>query len=412
MALNAGTVWEIRTTGAQTNGGGFYDRDPGTSVDYSQQDAAQLALTDIATDGAGTGISSVTGGFTAAMVGNIIFLTGGGANEGWYEITAVADTNTATIDRSAGLNKSSVTGNVGGAWLLGGTLDNNFFTTTQKATGNTVYIKSGTYTLGEAATLRSGAPQLPVKYIGYNIIRGDSPLSTNRPVIDCNTLTLTFGERGVHKNIIFTGTATRVIDGQSASSSWFHNCKYTNTSGTANRHAIQNAGGDSIYSNCEFVSTNGVAINTLSQRAKFIHCYVHDSVRGLAIRNGYMTVIGCIVSSCSTTGIEWSSSGTIYGSTIYNCGTGILSITEESSIFVNNIITECTVGYQQNAGTYTNFLGNNCWNNTTDVVNISKGDTDITADPLLTDPANGDFTLSTGSPCFNTGMTLGASVGL
>lgn len=31
MALTAGTVCEIRTTGSQNAGGGFYDRNPGTS---------------------------------------------------------------------------------------------------------------------------------------------------------------------------------------------------------------------------------------------------------------------------------------------------------------------------------------------------------------------------------------------
>ena len=72
MALTGGTQWEIRADGDETNGGGFYDRDPGTSVDYCQQAAAQLSLSDLTTDGAGTGLGSVTGGFTAAMVGNII----------------------------------------------------------------------------------------------------------------------------------------------------------------------------------------------------------------------------------------------------------------------------------------------------------------------------------------------------
>jgi len=59
MAINAASVWECRAEGAITNGGSFFDADPGTSVDYSQQDAAELALTDLASDGAGTGITSV-----------------------------------------------------------------------------------------------------------------------------------------------------------------------------------------------------------------------------------------------------------------------------------------------------------------------------------------------------------------
>lgn len=110
MALTAGTVCEIRTTGSQNAGGGFYDRNPGTSVDYSQQDSPQLTLTDLATDGAGTGLSSATGGFTAAMAGNLIQITGGTLTAGWYEITAYTDTNNVTIDRSDGLSKSGGNG--------------------------------------------------------------------------------------------------------------------------------------------------------------------------------------------------------------------------------------------------------------------------------------------------------------
>ena len=40
MALDQDYTIELRTTGSDNNGGGFYNRDDGTSVDYSQQDAA------------------------------------------------------------------------------------------------------------------------------------------------------------------------------------------------------------------------------------------------------------------------------------------------------------------------------------------------------------------------------------
>jgi len=46
MALRGDTVWEVRTTGSQNNGGGFSSFWGGT--DYSQQDSAQLAPTDLA----------------------------------------------------------------------------------------------------------------------------------------------------------------------------------------------------------------------------------------------------------------------------------------------------------------------------------------------------------------------------
>jgi hypothetical protein len=51
MALNAAIVWEIRTTGAQTNGGGY--KTGATGTNYSQQAAAQWANLAVTSDGAG-----------------------------------------------------------------------------------------------------------------------------------------------------------------------------------------------------------------------------------------------------------------------------------------------------------------------------------------------------------------------
>jgi len=57
-AINAGTAWECRATGNVANGGGYYNLVPGTSVDYSQQDTAQLSLTDLACVAAAQGTLS------------------------------------------------------------------------------------------------------------------------------------------------------------------------------------------------------------------------------------------------------------------------------------------------------------------------------------------------------------------
>ena len=43
---------------------------------------------------------------------------------------------------------------------------------------------------------------------------------------------------------------------------------------------------------------------------------------------------------------------------------------------------------------------------------IVAGPNSSTSDPLLADPANQDFTYDATSPAFNTGIKLGAAVGL
>jgi hypothetical protein len=51
MAFLSPAVWEVRSTGAAANGGAF-DATSGTpGTDFSQQDAAQIAYTDMVIDG-------------------------------------------------------------------------------------------------------------------------------------------------------------------------------------------------------------------------------------------------------------------------------------------------------------------------------------------------------------------------
>ena len=72
MALSPNTVFEVRLLGNVYNGGGFNDRLPGVSVDYSQQDSAQETFTDLTCSEDSTIIESVIGGFTEEMTGNIL----------------------------------------------------------------------------------------------------------------------------------------------------------------------------------------------------------------------------------------------------------------------------------------------------------------------------------------------------
>lgn len=412
MAINAATVWEIRTTGSQTNGGGFYNRNPGTSVDYSQQDAAQLSLSDIATDGAGTGVSSATGGFTAAMVGNIIYLTGGSSTPGWYEITAYADTNNVTIDRSAGATKSSVTGNVGGAFKIGGTLDSDFFASGQKAAGNTVHIKSGTYTAGENISMNTQTGMsyaAPMFILGYNATRNDNPIGDNRPLINMAAYSLTPPQYIAMLNVRFTGTAAGVC--YLNAYNYFYNCKSTNTSATASRTAFDTSNNVVYMVKCEGISTKGTAFAITSNQSVVLFCSAHDSVNGIQAA----IIVGCVVYNCSTAG---GSIGTntmlILNSVSYNCGTGFPQASNYPLV-VSNVISGCTTGMSASAerGIRTLMNKNNCLYNTTDLSNITLDASNLLAtNPLLNNPAAGDFTLQAGSPCLDAGMQPDSMIGL
>lgn len=420
MAINAGTIWEVRTTGSQTNGGGFYDLDPGTSVDYSQQDSAVLSVTDGVTDGAGTGLSSATGGFTAAMVGNTCYLAGGGVAIAWYQITACIDGNHVTIDRSAGASRVGVTCVVGGAFKIGGSLDQDFFSGLSKAVGNLIYIQSGSYTLAE--TISTG---ISYDVIGYDTSRGDEPIGNNRPLLDFGTgYQLRCSSPGMDLyNLRITGQATSVLADE-AGGLMRRNLRVENTSATADRDALWSQ--SNVYLLCEFVSANGYAAYAHgSSVPMFVACWMHDSKVGFR-GNGTTTgpsyhLVHCAVSGCAT-GLMFTgqyASFRVYGGVLYGNTTGIslaagaaLNTGAVPSAILNTILSGNTTGLSLDQVQDRVFLNYNCWNNTTDVVNASKGPSDLTADPLLVDPANDDFRLQSGSPCLNAGLQLGALVGL
>jgi hypothetical protein len=381
-AIDATTVWEVRVDGAQTNGGGYANLDPGTSVDYSQQAAAQLARTNLASDGAGTGISSATGGFTAAMVGNVMYITGGdGFTTGWYQITAYTDANNITIDRTAGASKTGGTGNVGGAFKIGGTLDNDWWDAL--ANGNIAYVKSGEYTVGETMSSSGGSAgtrPLPIRIVGYDTARATRPTADNRPLLTCAAYYLQPGSFWILENLRGTGTGVYVFYG--GTNTVCINCKATNTSGTAGRVAFYGV----CAIGCEGISTNGDAFGS----GRAISCYAHDSRVCYAGTPAYYS----IADTGSTYGFETPSA--VIGCVAYGCGTGVYTSTNGSSV-VNTIISGCTTGVDGSAADQMSVLVNCTLYNTTDlaanVAGIQQVDCQF-ADPGLNDPANGDFSIT------------------
>jgi len=417
MAISANTDWEIRTTGSGTNGGGFKDLNPGTSVDYSQQASAQLALTDIVTAAAGA-VSSVTGGFTAAMEGNVIYLGGGsGITEGYYQITGYTDTNNITVDRNAGVSGSGGTGNVGGAWKFDSTKIGTFFNTTNKGSYDITHVEAGTYT----AFGTSGANTISAAYQrmkGYNTTRGDRPTGTNRPYLQTgnNVSYINWsGSYGQMEHLRMDSTYSSSSINTLANTGVFfviRNCK-VQRSGFTNAYAHRMQGNHGRAFQCEYEATDGYGLQISKEGCMAEWCYVHDSKYGIVYTSSNadcLIIENCIIDTCTTQGISVYIGGRVANTTVYNCGTGILLGTFYCSV-VNSIIHTCTTGINGNEQVYSD---NNClYNNTGDRTGgVVAGDSDISSNPLLVDPANQDFTLDASSPAFNTGIKLGAEVGL
>jgi hypothetical protein len=208
FAAIAGTAqWDVRTTGNDANGGAF---DPSVAIpgtDYSQQNSAQVAFTDLVIGGTTTQVTSAANPFATCTAGvgycgNLINITGGaGCTTGWYEVLSTS-TITATLDRSAGTAASVCTGNLGGSLL---TIQQ---ANTNSVTQNTINIQSGTYTFTSTMTVL----QPYITFIGYGTTHGDNG---TRPLITTATNSTdlfytTNSGTGVQtwQNISFSNTAT------------------------------------------------------------------------------------------------------------------------------------------------------------------------------------------------------------
>lgn len=134
MTIGATAIWRVRPSGNNTNGGGYDPGIAGAATDYSQQNAAQATGTNGVTTGTTNFADATANAFTAAMIGNAIYITGTGQTTGFYFVTAVVDAANVTLDRSPGTG-TGATWNLGGGWA-------NFWTNTTAAlvAGNIIYI--------------------------------------------------------------------------------------------------------------------------------------------------------------------------------------------------------------------------------------------------------------------------------
>lgn len=173
--ISTNAQWNVQTGGSPTNGGFFVTGASGTN--YSLQNAAQFTATDAVTNGTTT-ITSATATFTANIVGNGCYISGGSApiTADWYEVVTFTDATTITVDRNTGLAAGT-----GATINCGGALD---FPSTAISTakGHNIWIKTATY--GEPDTTIVDATLNQI-ITGYNTTQGDCTLVTcaNRPLI-------------------------------------------------------------------------------------------------------------------------------------------------------------------------------------------------------------------------------------
>jgi len=418
-AIASTTVWEVRTTGDATNGGGFNASRTSAGTDYSQQDTAQLALTDLASTSASSWLTltSATGGFTAKMIGNIIYIASGtNFTPGYYEITAYTDTNTVTVDRACGATGDATSG----AGKVGGAVNHPYRIAPNMSSGNKMYIKSGTYYPidSNAFVLQTNVVGdtggRSTEYIGYDTSRTVIPIGENRPILDAtiagepdtyatNALSMTnWGGQKV-SNIIFQNASS---SGTAGSHSWvytYFNCLSRNNGG----HGF--AGADLVITiMCESYGNGDVGF--FQTVTRFSYSHDNSGLGGYYYLTGRSGSIGSIFDSNSLTGVKIYNEGDLIGNLSYNNVTYGFEfygdLRYHGFLVANNLaLSNGSRGFSNSGNNKYWFLNNGSYGNGAADLNFDN-QFKVTTNPLLTDPASGDFTLQSSSPLIGAGLDL------
>lgn len=307
MAIAASAIWRVRPGGSVLNGAVYDGTTYAGGTDYSQQDAAQLSLTDVVGNGTTT-ITSATAGFTSAMVGNAINITSGtGVTVGHYLIASFTNSMTVVLDRTPGTFAAGV-GRVGGAW--GGSTQHPFqigdsvrAVGNKPVPGNTVYIRgAGTDTPSSADYTFSGYSALQA---GDTTSGKINWLAENgRPRFHGNGLTLLNGNSNRIYGMYFyiTSNATSGYGVISLNTSTLENC-VVNTNSQSSMAGVVVGGSQSEVINCEVLSgttsptanvgSHGVVVNGAIGCKIFGNRIHHSRDIGINVTGGPSANITC-----------------------------------------------------------------------------------------------------------------------
>jgi hypothetical protein len=415
MALSSATVLEVRTTGVDTNGGGFVTGATGT--DFSQQAAAQYSGTNLASTNGTTNpsvITSATHSFVATDVGNIIQITAGtNWTQGFYQIVSVA-ANAATLDRAVGTAAalSSGTFAVGGALL---TIAKALAQMT--VTGMQCYVRAGTYSISTALSTSAGINTTLgiARVIGYNTARGDlaPPTALTRPVIQTSAAVngLNDANGGFRfENLTLDGNSTGLIGFNVSAGGYsaIYNCIVKGWTGNGVQLGASNTG--IIQSEITTCAGSQGGVYLQAQETFCIANYIHaNTTNGVFTNTSGAIIEDCVIASNTgafSNGVFVNNfNATIKRNTIYSNGAdGVQNTATHYSLggeIANNILVNNT-GYGLNLGImspttsdclihHNAYFGNGT--GATNHSNAGVGDVTLTGVPF-TNAGGADFSLN------------------
>lgn len=345
-ALSANTVWEVRASASDTNGGGFVAGASGT--DWSLQDSPQYSVTDAVTAGSTT-VTSATAAFGTDIVGNICYITGGTGSitAGRYEVTGRTNSTTITVDRSTGLTAGTgVTLRCGGALATVNTAASSY------VSNNRIFVRGGTeYTTATEITFANA-----VRIFGYTTARGDRGRFTLRATASPSgyVVKLTNGDAVLENAVIDCDERTTCsgVHLQGGGSSVFNaivkDFTVRGIFAQANFSAIRAVEVTGGVAGC----TTGISITDFTGGNYITDSYIHDNAcTGVISSNA--TFVGNIVANntgVSSDGVFENFNGLYMFNTFYGNGRDAIRLAGSypRAVVLNNIFMNNT-GYGLNA---------------------------------------------------------------
>lgn len=285
---------------------------------------------------------------------------------------------------------------------------------TPGAAPHTIYVQGNHSLSGDFYPAVAGTITDPIVFIG--VVSGttaepptasDWAMDTGRPLLTLSGNTVRLQDYSIFRNFRLTGTGTACLFVEDYC--LVINCAANNTNSESAFYVLDN---NSKFIGCDGQAASGYGFRSSNKTLSLYYCYVHDSATGTYCEN-YSDLVGCVFDTC-TTGILVADSFnvTIANNTIYNCTTGISGTTAGAGVIYNNILHTCGTALSWSTLTASIYVDWNCfYNNSTDRSNVAVGPHDVAGDPGLTDPANGDFTISTTGAAAGAALDLGVFTG-
>jgi hypothetical protein len=351
--FGAATVFDTQTTGSDTNGGGFDSgvASPGTDASQGAGTAITVTLT-----AATTGTCSITCTATTYGPGNFINIaSGAGCTTGLFEILSQSS-GTITVDHSMGSATDACVGKLGGSFAHPDTYSTN------TVAGNTIEIKSGTYTYTTNVHFYGSATLVE----GYGTVHGDlgtAPLITTstsgvNPLVYMQQVA-----QSTFRNLAFSNTTGGTVGaGIQANNIAYWTCDLCTISGFTSG-ILDGAGFTSLLVTRSNIFNNAVGIYQQVNNDKFTvsDSWIHGNTTSGINSVGLVTCIRCVVSA-NAIGIVANAlalvSSAVSASTGLGLQLGIESIIENSVVYGSGTYNLQFIG--PSVGVI-NFIGMNGW---------------------------------------------------